>query len=100
MTVTTDKLSDETAHKLAQDVQRWCADRWCVMWEPYRRVFTAYPAYDHALHTPIETNSAREVWRRILDVDHVLLQTVAEAIPAHPPKIVHVPPGFLQEVLG
>jgi hypothetical protein len=100
MTITTSQLKDERAHELAQDLQRWCRDRWCVMWEPYRRIFTAYPAYDYAIHTTVTGKSPREVWRHILEIDRVLLEAVVEAIPAHAPTVVHVPPDFLKEVFG
>ncbi|MFI9598099.1 hypothetical protein [Nonomuraea sp. NPDC052265] len=93
-------MSDTKARALAVQLQGSLGGRWQVMWEPYLRVFTAYPAYDHRLNTPVKADNLREVWRRILDVDQVLLEEMAKAIPAHPPAVVHVPPGFLQEVLG
>ncbi|GAA3550255.1 hypothetical protein GCM10022419_033130 [Nonomuraea rosea] len=93
------KLSDDKARCLAQDVERWCRYRWLVMWEPYRRVFTAYPLYDHVIATPVEGKSARKVWKRILDVDQELFLAAVEATPVRPlTVVVHRLPDFLTEV--
>ncbi|QFY11520.1 hypothetical protein GBF35_37490 [Nonomuraea phyllanthi] len=96
----TEVLSDKTAQLLAEQLQESWAGRWQVMWEPWGRKFRAFPAYDMEVNTPVEGANLRELWRAVLDVDQELLLTVAEAIPAHPPTVVHVPPGFLQEVFG
>jgi hypothetical protein len=93
-------LSDEKAHLLAEQLQESWDGRWWVMWEPWGRKFRAFPAYDMDVHTPVEGASLRELWRAVLDVDQELLFAMAEAIPAHLPTVVYIPPGFLQEVFG
>lgn len=96
----TEVLSDETAQRLAAQLQESWGGRWQVMWEPWGRKFRAFPAYDMDVNTPVQGRSLRELWRAVLDVDQALLFAVAKAIPAHPPIVVHMPPGFLQEVFG
>ncbi|GAA2323982.1 hypothetical protein GCM10010149_91640 [Nonomuraea roseoviolacea subsp. roseoviolacea] len=96
----TEVLSDETAQLLAAQLQASWGGRWQVMWEPWGRKFRAFPAYDMDVSTPVEGANLRELWRAVLDVDQALLFAVAEAVPAQPPRVVHIPLGFLQEVLG
>ncbi|WP_113704729.1 hypothetical protein [Nonomuraea lactucae] len=91
----TEVLSDEKAQFLAAQMQESWGGRWQVMWEPWGRKFRAFPAYDMDVNTPVEGANLRELWRAVLDVDQELLRAVAEAIPAHPPTVVYVPPGFL-----
>ncbi|WP_327591356.1 hypothetical protein OHA25_60505 (plasmid) [Nonomuraea sp. NBC_00507] len=93
-------LSDETAQFLAAQLQASWGGRWQVMWEPWGRKFRAFPAYAMDVNTPVVGRSLRELWRNVLDVDQALLLALAEAVPAHPPTVVHIPPGFLQEVFG
>ncbi|MEU4229637.1 hypothetical protein AB0F17_35525 [Nonomuraea sp. NPDC026600] len=97
---TTEVLSDEKAQVLAAQLQESWGGRWQVMWEPWGRRFCTFPAYDMAVNTPVHGKSLRELWRNVLNVDQELLQAVAEAIPAHPPMVVHIPPGFFQEMAG
>ncbi|SEN83030.1 hypothetical protein [Nonomuraea pusilla] len=94
------RLSDEKARLLATQLQESWDCRWQVMWEPWGRKFRAFPAYDMDVHTPVEGATLRELWRAVLDVDQELLFAMAEAIPAHPPTVIHIPPGILQEVFG
>ena len=98
--IATEVLSDEKAQVLAAQLQESWGGRWQVMWEPWGRRFRAFPAYDLAVNTPVEGRTLREVWRNVLNVDPKLLQEVAEAIPAHPPTVVHIPPGFFGEMPG
>ncbi|WP_214317019.1 hypothetical protein [Nonomuraea sediminis] len=93
-------MSNETAKRMAAQLQESWAGRWQVLWEPSSRKFRAFPAYDMNVNTPVDGRSLRELWRNVLNVDQELLLAVAEAIPTHPPKVVHMPPGFLQEVFG
>ncbi|WP_433435393.1 hypothetical protein [Nonomuraea sp. CA-141351] len=96
----TEVVSDEAAQRLAAQLQESWGGRWQVMWEPWGRKFRAFPAYDMDVNTPVQGENLRELWRAVLDVDQALLFAVAEAIPAHPPTVVYMPPGFLQEVFG
>ncbi|GAA4945751.1 hypothetical protein HD597_006722 [Nonomuraea thailandensis] len=96
----TEVLSDDKAQFLAAQLQESWGGRWQVMWEPWGRKFRAFPAYAMDVNTPVVGTNLRELWRNVLDIDQVLLNEVAAAIPAHPPVAVHVPPGFLQEVFG
>ncbi|MEQ4717936.1 hypothetical protein [Nonomuraea sp. B19D2] len=93
-------LSDENAQFLAAQLQESWGGRWQVMWEPWGRKFRAFPAYDMDVNTPVDGRSLRELWRNVLNVDQELLLAVAEAIPAHPPTVVHFSPGFFQEMVG
>ncbi|MEU6789896.1 hypothetical protein ABZ912_62875 [Nonomuraea angiospora] len=95
-----DTLSNETAQRLAAQLQASWGGRWQVMWEPWGRKFRAFPAYDLDVNTPVEGASLRELWRAVLGVDQELLFAVAEVIPAYPPTVIHMHPGFLQEVFG
>ncbi|MEV6033547.1 hypothetical protein AB0L65_20500 [Nonomuraea sp. NPDC052116] len=95
-----DTLSNETAQRLAAQLQASWGGRWQVMWEPWGRKFRAFPAYDLDVNTPVEGTSLRELWRAVLGVDQELLFAVAEVIPAHPPTVIHMHPGILQEVFG
>ncbi|MEV0344922.1 hypothetical protein AB0H88_04100 [Nonomuraea sp. NPDC050680] len=97
---TTEELSDEKARVLAAQSQESWGGRWQVMWEPWGRRFRAFPAYAMDVNTPVEGRSLRELRRNVINVDQVLLEAMVEAIPAHPPKVVHLPSGFLQEVFG
>ncbi|MFB4284826.1 hypothetical protein ACBJ59_56830 [Nonomuraea sp. MTCD27] len=96
----TEALSPETGRRLAAQLQDSWAGRWQVMWEPWSRKFRAFPAYDMDVNTPVDGESLRELWRKVINVDHELLLAVAEAIPAHPPAVVHIPPGIFQEMAG
>ncbi|MEV4115971.1 hypothetical protein [Nonomuraea sp. NPDC049695] len=96
----TEVLSDEAAHLLAAQLQASWGGRWQVMWEPWGRVFRAFPAYAMEVNTPVVGRTLRELWRNVLNVDRELLFAMAEAIPAHQPTVVCIPPGFLQEVFG
>ncbi|MEU7864342.1 hypothetical protein [Nonomuraea sp. NPDC049141] len=94
----TEVLSDETAQRLAAQLQASWDGRWQVMWEPWGRTFRAFPAYDMDVNTPLVGGSLRELWRNVLNVDQELLLVVAEAIPAHRPTVVYIPPGFFEEM--
>ncbi|MET8990793.1 hypothetical protein ABZW49_35535 [Nonomuraea wenchangensis] len=96
----TEVLSDETAQRLAAQLQESWGGRWQVIWEPWGRKFRAFPAYNMDVNTPVQGQNLRELWRAVLDVDQALLFAVAEAIPARPPTVVYMPADFLQEVLG
>ncbi|TMR99499.1 hypothetical protein [Nonomuraea basaltis] len=96
----TEGLSPETGRRLAAQLQESWAGRWQVMWEPWNRKFRAFPAYAMEANTPVTGDTLRELWRNVLAVDLDLLRAVAETIPAHPPMVVHIPPGIFQEVFG
>ncbi|MEV1005032.1 hypothetical protein [Nonomuraea sp. NPDC050202] len=93
-------LSDEKAKVLAAQLQKSWGSRWQVMWDPWGCKFRAAPAYAVHINTPVEGRSLRELWRAVLDVDQELSLAMAETVLANPPTLVHVPPGFLQEVFG
>ena len=95
-----DTLTNEAAKRLAAQLQESWAGRWQVMWEPWGRKFRAFPAYDMAVNTSVVGGSLLELRRNVLAVDQELLLAVAAAISAHPPTVVHIPPGFFQEMAG
>lgn len=87
----TEVLSTESAKLMAAQLQESWAGRWQVMWQPWSRLFRAFPAYDMNVSTPVEGRTLRELWRNVLNADPVLLHAAAHAIPAHPPAAVQVP---------
>ena len=82
----TEVLSTESAKLMAAQLQESWAGRWQVMWQPWSRLFRAFPAYDMNVSTPVEGRTLRELWRNVLNADPVLLHAAAHAIPAHPPR--------------